>query len=202
MFKRKYSDEQLIEDIRSGGPARERAWEYIYKMWSRDIYRVIIKAGGTKEEAFDAFQAAYEGFEARIRKADFELKSRLSSYLTTCVFNEFLRQKKKEGKIKLIEFDEKNPDVSRFDEWDLRPYEPGLKAAVLKSLGKLGRRCRAILLLFYYCNLSMQKIAEKMGFLGGEQVAKNEKRKCMARYEDYLRKHPGIAAYLKNLRHG
>jgi hypothetical protein len=48
----------------------------------------------------------------------------------------------------------------------------------------------------------MREIAEKMGFQGGEQVAKNEKRKCQERYENYLNENPVIKEQLKNLFHG
>ncbi|MFM8486167.1 MAG: RNA polymerase sigma factor, partial [Bacteroidota bacterium] len=46
-----------------------------------------------------------------------------------------------------------------------------------ETIGRLGNRCQSILSLAIG-GFSMLEIAEKMGFKGGEQVAKNEKRKC------------------------
>ena len=51
-------------------------------------------------------------------------------------------------------------------------------------------------------SFSMREIAEKMGFTGGEQVDKNEKRKCQERYETFLNEHPAIKEYMQNLLHG
>ena len=70
-----------------------------------------------------------------------------------------------------------------------------------ETMARLGERCHAILRLFME-RYSMREIAEIMGFAGGEQVAKNEKRKCQERYETFLNENPAIKKYIQHLRHG
>ncbi|GAB4500443.1 MAG: hypothetical protein OHK0019_38870 [Saprospiraceae bacterium] len=70
-----------------------------------------------------------------------------------------------------------------------------------ESLSHLGERCKKILLLFMN-GYSMKEIAEKMEFSGGAQVAKNEKRKCLERYENFLRENPAILKHIQDLRNG
>jgi len=196
---RSYTDQQIIEAFRAGGDVRNRAWEFAYKDWCNRVVGTIVHKGGSREEAKDAMQDAYGPFERRICRADFALRNRLSSYFVTCVYRHWAGGKKGR-KLDLVEFE--NHHLAEFAESVEADIIQGELARVLdETLARLGERCHAILRQFME-SFSMREIAEKMGFAGGEQVAKNEKRKCQERLETYLDEHPAIKAHIQNLRYG
>lgn len=195
-----YTDQQIIEAFRAGGSRREMAWEYVYKAWRERVISSISRKGGTKEEAIEALHAAAIGFQQRICQADFQVEHKLVSYFATCVNNEWIRIRKDKGKAATIELEDGHITGSEESTEDKFARIEFYKA-VQESLGRIGERCKTILLLFFN-EYNMKEIAERMGFRGGEQVAKNEKLKCLVRYENFLRDHPDILQHLKNLRNG
>jgi DNA-directed RNA polymerase specialized sigma24 family protein len=196
---RQYTDQQIIEAFRAGGDARNLAWEFAFKDWKSRVIGTIVQRGGTREEAMDAVQEAHGSFERRICQPDFVLQHRLSSYFITCVYRNWVGAKKGR-KMDLAEFQDHH--LSEFAESVESDIARGDLARVLdETLARLGERCHTILRLFME-SFSMREIAEKMDFAGGEQVAKNEKRKCQERYETFLNENPAIKAYIQNLRHG
>lgn len=195
----RYADEQIIQAFRAGGPAREEAWEFAYKAWRDKAIGAIVNKGGTREEAKESIQEACCAFEERVRRPDFVLEHRLSTYFVTCVYRHWIRMKKKNKELLEIE-------SNRMEDF-VEGVESGIAQADLaelldESLTHLGERCKKILLSFFNEGYSMKKIAEIMRFSGGEQVAKNEKRKCQERYENFLREHPAILKHIQDLRNG
>lgn len=194
-----YSDQQIIDAFRKGGYAREKAWEFAYKDWRDRIIGVIVGKNGTREEAKEAMQDVAMAFEKRITSADFVLQHKLSTYFISCVYRQWLRHKQR-GK----------EEMTTLEDHHLSGFVESVEAAIAQSdlakllddtLTQLGDRCKAI--LRYFMNgFNMKEIADMMGFAGGEQVAKNEKKKCQTRYETYLRENPRIVAHIQQLRNG
>lgn len=193
----RYTDLQIIEAFRAGGLVRERAWEFAYKAWRDIVIGAVVGRGGTREEAKDAIQEACCAFEKRIRRPDFVLQHRLSTYFVTCAIRCWMRSKKK------------GLAPSQMESTHLKDFVENVEAEIAradlamlldKSLSRLGERCKKILLSFFEYEYNMKQIAEIMGFSGGEQVAKNEKRKCQERYENFLREHPDLLKHIQDLR--
>lgn len=203
----KFTDLEIIEAFRAGGQARESAWEFAYKEWRDKVIGVIVNRGGTKEEALEALNGAAKDFEARMRQPSFVLENKLSTFFIECVKNEWLRmmKKKKKGIEEKLEdpfsleraFDKNMSVVTDSGEEMVRELE----VIIDNTLNRIGERCKTILVLFMN-GFSMQAIADRMGFPGGEQVAKNEKRKCQLKYEIFLREQPLILKHIQNLRNG
>lgn len=194
-----FTDQQIIEAFRAGGTARERAWEYAYKDWRDRVIGVIASRGGTREEARDAIQEAFGPFERRICRPDFVLQHRLSTYFVTCVYRQWAGRKKGR-QMDLVEFQDHHlTDFAESVEADIAQGD--LARLLDETITRLGERCHAIL-RYFMDGFAMKEIAEKMGFAGGEQVAKNEKRKCQERYETYLSEHPDIKKHILQLRNG
>lgn len=192
----RYTDEQIIQAFRAGGQARERAWEFVYKEWRDKAVGTIVNKGGTREEAKEAIQEACCTFEDRVRRPDFVLEHRLSTYFVTCVYRRWARMKKKEAEPLEVESKHLEDFVDRVES---EIAQADLAELLDESMSHLGERCKKILLLFMN-GYSMKEIAKEMEFSGGEQVAKNEKRKCQERYENFLRKHPAILKHIQDLR--
>jgi len=194
-----YTDQQIIDAFRLGGIARERAWEYAYKDWRDRVIGTIVGKGGTREEAKDAIQEAFGPFERRICQPGFALQHRLSTYFVTCVYRQWAGRKRN-GKMDLVELE--NRHLADFAESvEANIAQGDLSRLLDETMARLGERCHTILRYFIE-GFAMKEIAEKMGFAGGEQVAKNEKRKCQERYETYLKEHPEIREYIQHLRNG
>ena len=76
--------------------------------------------------------------------------------------------------------------------------EEELREMVEKLLGQVSERCREILKLYYFDNLSMVEIAERAGF-DNENSAKTQKYKCMQRLIKIMAKEPELKKTLYEL---
>lgn len=193
MFKR-FTDSEIIAAFRSGGEARERAWEYVYKTWSREIIDFIYPSNA--EEVKEALHEVAIPFEMMVRRQDFTVTNSLFYYFRKCVYYQWLNTKEKEKRNPTSELDESFiRDFSESIESEIINSE--LRKEVYDSLTPLGERCKTILLLFFN-KTHMKEIAKSMGFRNA-QVAKNEKMKCMKKYEEYLRDNPSVRQHLKEI---
>lgn len=193
-----YTDGEILEAFRIGGLMRERAWEFIYKDWRSMIIGAIIAKGGEVDEALEAFQEVAISFEKRVKQADFELQNKLSTYLIRCVYNRWIKMKllaKRSIHVEIEDGDIK--DFIESVEKDLVKDE--LRSVLSNSLSVIGERCKTI--LAYFINgYSMREIADQMKFKGGEQVAKNEKHKCLTAYLNHLDANPQIREYIRKMK--
>ncbi|MEZ4942158.1 MAG: sigma-70 family RNA polymerase sigma factor [Saprospiraceae bacterium] len=197
---RQHTDQQIIEAFRTGGINREMAWEFAYKTWRDKVIGVIINKGGTREEACEAMQDVAISFERRISQNNFVLQNQLATYFTACVYYHWMRNRKKAVKYEMRELTE--PLILGFVQSIEADITQSDLAKILdETLSRIGDRCKVIL-LYFMNGYSMREIAELMNFAGGEQVAKNEKKKCQDRYENFLRKHPRILEHIQMLRNG
>ncbi|TAE44053.1 MAG: sigma-70 family RNA polymerase sigma factor, partial [Cytophagales bacterium] len=55
-----------------------------------------------------------------------------------------------------------------------------------QAINSLGDTCRKVLTLYYFDNLSMQEIAEKLGFANSD-TAKTKKYKCKKELDDLIK---------------
>ncbi len=194
-----YTDTQIIEAFRQGGHHRNSAWEFAFKTWKGRIIGKILRSGGTREEAMDAIQEAHIHFENRVKRDDFVLEHSLFSYFNTCVYRAWTSARKADKSVLSEVTSEKLSDFA--SEVEKKIIKGELARLLDETVARIGPRCQSILRLLIQ-GFSMREIAEEMGFAGGEQVAKNEKKKCMERYEKYLDENPAIKEQLKNLFHG
>ena len=194
-----YTDQQIIEAFRAGGSPRDSAWEYAFKTWKNGIISNIVRNGGTRDEAMDAIQDTCIHFENRVKQPGFIVERSLFAYFKYAVYRCWVNSRKANSNV----FSElRDEELEKFSlEIDAQIVRGELARLLDETIGRLGNRCQSILSLAIG-GFSMREIAEKMGFKGGEQVAKNEKRKCQERYENYLNENPVIKEQLKNLFHG
>lgn len=199
MFQPKYTDEQIIADFRSGGPACDKAWKFIFKNWLPRVVQFIATKGGDRLDVLDSFGEVAIRFQRNVCKPDFVVKHELFAYFRESVYHEWIRWKIREAKKpkEPLDMEKRVGDPVESVEYEIAQTE--FTEAVRDSLSLIGERCKKLLLLFYQ-QFSMKEIAHEMGFAGGEQVAKNEKSKCWSRYLAHLRERPEILQHLKNMR--
>jgi len=57
---------------------------------------------------------------------------------------------------------------------------------IRKVIMEMGKPCAPILIAFYWDNLKMEKIAEKLGYRNADSV-KNQKARCISKLKEYLK---------------
>lgn len=190
MFQ-KYTDQQIMEAVRSGSKVREDAWRYITMNWGSYCCRTAIKRTKCDEpEARQAFSIACLGVDKRIRTTigyDFIKRTSLKTYLTSATIRAALHVM---GQRKKDPGDEGIKEEEHVRNWF---YQKDCRENLEKALANIGERCKKVL-LFFTDERSMKEITKEMG-LGNEDVAKTVKWKCQERFKAYLRANP----HVKNL---
>lgn len=168
------SDAALVVALQDGS---ESALKQIYKQNYPVVVNLVITNGGSLQEAKDIFQEALIIFYEKVKDGEFQLSSKISTYIYSVSRNLWLKQLKKK---KLRE--EPLKDTDEF-------VDPGTGDAHLRenqfqamhqALSALGEPCRSILQDFYLNSKSMEEITERYGYTNTDN-AKNQKYKCLRR---------------------
>jgi len=193
MANKNWTDEALIEDIRSGGSAREDALKRIYLLpgLRESVFRYILEHGGSRQDAQDIFQESIVLLDRNLREGRFEGKSALSTYFVAIAKWRWVTVQRQQGRYAELapahydaEVDSPEADTIR------REY----RELFQEALAQIGDRCRELLQL-YQLEYSMEEIAQKMQY-GSADVAKKEAYRCRMRFRELLENHPQFAALL------
>lgn len=172
------SDEEIILGIQQGN---NLAVQQLYKLYYPTVAKMIINNNGNAEEAQDIFQEAVMVLYDKIKKGNFELSSKLKTFLYAVSKRLWLKQLTR--------------GASRFRNDSITDLEDTLVAEeaieeheVLESnlalmeeaLNGLGEPCKSIIHEFYILNKSMTEISEKFGYTNSDN-AKTQKYKCLQR---------------------
>jgi RNA polymerase sigma factor (sigma-70 family) len=160
------SDQKLISSIRGETPDRALAVLYAHFPMVRSN---VLKSGGSPQDAEDIFQESLIILCRNVRRPDFVLTSKLSTYLfgiARNIWNQELRSRQKPVP----------PEDPMTSDWVEREKRARLAE---KILDELGERCKELLLLFY-SGASIRKVTVRMGYTS-ENSAKNQKFKCLER---------------------
>lgn len=147
------------------------------------VEKYILDNKGTKEDGRDIFQDAIYILIKKLSKPNFELSSKLSTFLFGIAKNLWLRKLTAKGLDAAAYSAELNTGHLSEDEQDQLFKVKKMKVA----LEKLGEPCRGILTEFYYNQSSMKEIAELYHYSNPEH-AKNQKYKCLMRLKKLMGK--------------
>ena len=171
------SDEQLVDLIRKDD---DGALTYLYEKNIRMILKYIIQNSGSEKDAVSLLQDALVILWENVKKQDFILKSRLSTYLYGVVKNLWLRELARQRKTTALDELSANPGHNPGPAEKVEEDE--LKTIIKTCMSQLSDICQKILIAFYYEELSMQEISRQLG-LAGEDVAKSKKYQCKKELE-------------------
>ncbi|MFN3403170.1 MAG: RNA polymerase sigma factor [Cytophagaceae bacterium] len=167
-------DNEIIEKIKKGD---EKALDFLYKKNYRMMVKMIIKNNGSEDEAKDIFQDALIVLWQKVNTDEFVLSSKISTYLYSICLN--LWRKELERKSRLSNEETDAQEVSNMDQKE--------RAEIInKCINDLGDTCKKILTYYYFDNLSMNDIAEKMGFANAD-TAKTKKYKCKKELDNKIK---------------
>jgi len=157
----------------------ENAIKRLYVAYFPMVMQLIINNNGTADDAKDIYQEAVIVLYNKIKKGDFELNSKLKTFIYSVCRRLWLKRLSQMNRYggDLHDFQDYSPvddEVEQHEERDIQFDK--MKSA----LGMLGEPCKTIIEDFYINNRSMQEICEEFGYTNADN-AKNQKYKCLQR---------------------
>ncbi len=167
-------EKEIFERIQKGD---EKALEFIYKKYYRMMTKLVITNSGTEEEALDVYQDALIVFWQKARSGNLVMTAKISTYIYSVCQN--LWRKELDRKKRLSNEEKDSPQVMDMD-------SPEREKIMAKCLNQLGETCRKVLMYYYFDEMSMQEIAEKLGFANTD-TAKTKKYKCKQKLDELVK---------------
>jgi RNA polymerase sigma factor (sigma-70 family) len=175
------TERRLLERIAAGD---DRALLSLYNANWKVIVSYVVRNSGTTDDAKDLLQEALVILWERVRSGRFEQSARLGTFLYATVRNLWLRRLARRRREAPEDTSDERPSglLSPLDEL-VKSEEAGI---VRDALERLGDPCRRLLMLYYWEELPMEKIAIAMGFANAD-TAKSKKYQCKKSLEQILR---------------
>ena len=155
----------------------EKALEFLYKKYYRMMTKLVISNSGTEDEARDVYQDALIVFWQKATSGNLILTSKMSTFIYSICQN--LWRKELDRK-KRLSNEEKDSSV----EIDTDTAEK--EKIVAKCIDQLGETCKKVLMYYYFEEMSMQDISDKLGFANTD-TAKTKKYKCKKKLDDLIK---------------
>ena len=169
--------ESILEGIRS---ADDNALEHLYKVHYDMIRSLVLKNSGNEDDVQDIWQEGIIAFYEKAKDRRFELTCEVNTYLYSICRNKWLKVLR-ERKLE-VQLHDVHHKTILLEESDGEAALTRQQNILTELINTVGETCKQILSFFYYENLSMVQIAERMGYTNAEN-AKNQKYKCLKRLQ-------------------
>lgn len=167
-------EKEIFERICKGD---ERALEFLYKKYYRMMTKMVITNSGTEEEARDIYQEALVVFWQKAVSGKLVLTSKMSTFIYSICQN--LWRKELDRK-KRLSNEEKDQPVTIDTESEER------NKIIARCIDQLGDTCKKVLMYYYFEEMSMKEIADKLGFANTD-TAKTKKYKCKQKLDELIK---------------
>lgn len=168
------NEKEIFERICKGD---EKALEFLYKKYYRMMTKLVITNSGTEDEARDVYQDALIVFWQKATSGNLVLTSKISTYIYSICQN--LWRKELDRK-KRLSNEEKDTAVSLDTESAERDK------IIIRCIEQLGETCKKVLMYYYFEEMSMQDIADQLGFANTD-TAKTKKYKCKKKLDELVK---------------
>jgi RNA polymerase sigma factor (sigma-70 family) len=168
------NEQETFERIKGGD---EKTLEFLYKKYYRMMTKLVITNSGTEEEARDVYQDALIVFWQKATSGNLVLTSKISTYIYSICQN--LWRKELDRK-KRLSNEEKDAAVSLDTDTAER------EKIIAQCIDQLGDTCKKVLTYYYFEEMSMQDIADKLGFANTD-TAKTKKYKCKKKLDELVK---------------
>ncbi len=177
------TDQKVIERIRNGD---ERALVDLYHNNIAMVRKYVLDNSGRPEDAEDMLQDALVVLWENVCHKNFDLTSKISTYVYSVVRNKWLREINKRKLGKVTELNDTFADDEPIDALKsvIRSEE---FSVILRSIERLGPTCRKVLTMFYLEERGMEDIARALNF-SNTDVAKAKKWQCKKELEALVKK--------------
>lgn len=168
----------------------DKAYRMLYQQYYGMIKHLIFSNNGVEADVDDIFQETIISLYENVMNHDFVLKGSLKNYIYSIARYKWIAELKRNTRT--INFNDCEKAIDENNFIDVAEEDKTYKNEELVKMvfSKLSETCKEILKSFYFFKLSMQEIAENMGYTNAEN-AKNQKYKCMNKVKVLLkdRKH-------------
>lgn len=196
-----YSDAELVNALKHPKEV-DAAIRVIYREYYGMLENYVINNNGNKEDAADVIQETIVAFIENVEENKFRGDSSVKSFLYAITRNIWLAElRKRNSTDNRNRIFEKGKDS--IEQSTVQHLEQREQFALIQQLfDKLGEKCKQLLMLVYYEDLSMSDIMQQMPDYQNEQVLRNKKYKCMKQLEQMMQNDEPLRTQFKNaLRH-
>lgn len=199
-LSRKLTDLEVLEEIQSKSNPH-MALNHLYSQYYQPLEYYILQNSGSDDDAADIIQEVMLVFVKMVREQKFRGESSIKSFLYSICRNLWITElRKRKSTAARNERYEEDKDQLSLDVSEQIQRNENLKF-VMDLFEQLGERCKQILTLFYFEELPMKEICERLEF-SSEQVLRNKKYKCLSTLTEQVKSSPSLIQNLKNaLRH-
>lgn len=177
------SDDEIIKAIKL---SENFVFKWIYNKYYPMIRQFVILNSGTEEDAKDIFQTGVILLYEKIKSDAYNKQSSIKTFFYSICRNQWLKKLKQRKVLERITFNQPYSDTPETDDnYDDSLQLSDLQDVLLKQFVKLDENCQKILSLFYYDNLSMTTIAERIGYTSADN-AKTQKYRCIQKLQGLM----------------
>ncbi|GHE43184.1 RNA polymerase sigma factor [Sphingobacterium griseoflavum] len=171
-------DLEILRGMESGD---NLAIHKLYTLYYPTIAKMVINNQGSREEAQDIFQETVMVLYDKVISGDFELSSKLQTFLYAISKRLWLKQLTRgESKYYKDQLDQLEDSLAAEDAIEEHMVTEANLLQMEGALLMLGEPCKTILHDYYIKSASMTDICEKFGYTNPDN-AKNQKYKCLQR---------------------
>jgi len=166
---------ELFEALRRETPA---AFEHLYRHHYRMTAAYVTQNGGSDNDAQDVFQETLVALVKNLRKTDFALQAKLSTYLYAIARKVWLYRRRGQHENLFVDNQEIAQQIPDTDEALLEKTMYEQKHLLMARIfAQIGADCRELLRRYYYEDTPLKDIAHIMGFT--EAFVRVKKNRCM-----------------------
>lgn len=188
-FKKSYTDEQIVAQIKAGGVVREEALHYLFtdSGWRTAALRLIRSLGGTQHDAEDAVQEAFIVFDNHIRTDRYQQTGGLKSYFLGICRGRWYSNRRGVRRLVYSDTPVSKPHTD-YDDPEKWAIEKERKEHLRAVIDQMDERCRELLHL-YKLNYSMGEIAQALE-LRNENNARQRVFQCRQKLAKLIQDNP------------
>ncbi len=187
MFKKKLTDNEIIDSIKKG--KADSVLPFLYKNVQPKINRWIVKNNGNIDEAHDIFQDAIVRLYSKIIDSKFKTDTNINiaGYIFQSCKNMWINRVKNLNKTSNelpihLKNEEYHNNNDNNDEKQQR---------IIELFDHLGERCKELLTYSVFYKMTMEDISVRMG-LNNANTAKTKNYKCKQRLIKLLKDNPEL----------
>lgn len=184
------SDNELINGLKAG---QEKAIGKITERAFGPIRGMILRSGGTIEDAWEIFNIAVSTLYRKVQSEDFELSCAIGTYLYRVSFNQWMKEvsKRKNERKKVLGYSSENELESTEDFLIVEEtiaLDEQRRSLLYEGINSLKEDCKKIISL-YLAKVKMSEITIRMNY-SSDQITYNRKNKCIEYLSRAIRQNP------------
>ena len=176
----------------------DAAIKAIYKEYYGLLEYYVVNNNGNKDDAADIIQETIVAFIEIVEENKFRGKASVKSFLYSITRNLWLAELRKrnssDNRNRVFEGAKDTTEQASVQHLIEREHF----TLIQQLFDKLGAKCKQLLMLVYYEDLSMSDIMAQMQDYQNEQVLRNKKYKCMKQLEQMMQEDEQLRTQFKN----